>query len=163
MKAKKYRLQTVLELRSRAREEAARLVAARLEQLRAAEEELTRRQKRLQACFEQQNTAQKAKNEELSRGIEARQIIAHQNFLNDLRAREIELQAEVEKQIQAVARAERELASAREKLSETARELKSIETHKTNWQAAEHKEKNRVEQKISDEIGAILHGRRGNS
>jgi flagellar export protein FliJ len=163
MKAKKYRLETVLGIRNRAREEAARQVALRLSQLEQAEEELNRRQKKLQACYEQQNKAQTAMSEELSRGIQARNILAHQNYLNDLRKLEIELKNDVEKQIQAVTKAEKELETAREKLVETARELKSIEVHKANWQITEQKAQNKREQKISDEIGAILHGRRESS
>ena len=163
MKAKKYRLETVLGIRNRAKEEAARQVAVRLQQLQAAEEELTRRQRRLQACYEQQNKAQNAMNEELSRGLQAREILAHQNFLNDLRKLEIELQADVEKQIQIVSKAEKELQTAREKLAESARDLKSIEVHKENWRISQNKEQTKREQKISDEIGAILHNRRESS
>lgn len=163
MKAKKYRLETVLGIRNRAREEAARQVALRLGQLEQAEEELNRRQLKLQACYEQQNKAQAAMSEELNQGIQARNILAHQNYLNDLRKLEIELKNDVEKQIQAVTKAEKELETAREKLVETARELKSIEVHKANWQVSEQKAQNKREQKISDEIGAILHGRRDNS
>lgn len=163
MKTKKYRLETVLGIRNRAQEEAARHVALRLQQLQAAEEELARRQRKLQACYEQQNTAQAAMNEQLSRGIQAQSVIAHQNFLNDLRQMEVELKADVEKQINAVTKAEKELENARDKLIEAARDLKSIEVHKANWQASEQKEQTRREQKISDEIGAILHGRRESS
>jgi len=163
MKAKKYRLETVLGIRHRLRDEAARQVALRLQQLQAAEEELARRQRALQACYEQQNKAQNLMSEDLSKGTRAQNVLAHQNYLNDLRKLEIELKADVEKQIQIVTKAEKELAAAREKLSESARDLKSIEVHKENWQVSEEKEKTRREQKISDEIGAILHGRRERS
>lgn len=163
MKAKKYRLETVLGIRNRAKDEAARLVALRLQQLQAAEEELNRRQMKLQTCYERQNQAQAAMNEELAKGLQARSILAHQNYLNDLRKLESELKADVEKQILSVTKAEKELESAREKLVESARELKSIEVHKANWQASEQKQQSRREQKISDEIGAILHGRRERS
>jgi flagellar export protein FliJ len=163
MKAKKYRLETVLGIRHRARDEAARLVALRLEQLQAAEEELNRRQLNLQNCYERQNQAQILMNEELNRGIQARNILAHQNYLNDLRKLEIDLKIEVEKQIQILGKVEKELEAAREKLSESARDLKSIEIHKANWQVSRQKEENKRDQKISDEIGAILHGRRGES
>lgn len=163
MKTKKYRLETVLGIRNRAREEAARQVALRLQQLQAAEDELARRQRKLQTCYEQQNTAQTAMNEELRGGIQARSVIAHQNFLNDLRQIEIELKNDVEKQINAVTKSEKELEAARDKLIEAARDLKSIEIHKENWKASEQKETARREQKISDEIGAILHGRRESS
>ena len=163
MKAKKYRLETVLNIRHRTRDEAARAVALRLQQLQAAEEELAVRQRALQACYEQQNKAQKAMNEELTQGIQARGILAHQNFLNDLRALEALLLADVEKQRQAVTKAEKELEAARAKLVESARDLKSIEVHKENWQVSQTSEQNRREQKISDEIGMILYGRRDNS
>ena len=160
MAAKKYRLETVLVIRSRTREEAARQVALRLQNLQAAEEELARRQRALQTCYEQQNKAQNLMNDEFAAGIQARGILAHQNYLTDLRGQEITLLAEVEKQRQAVARAEKELETAREKLIESARDLKSIELHKANWSASQEKEKTRREQKISDEIGAILYGRK---
>jgi flagellar export protein FliJ len=163
MKAKKYRLETVLEIRNRARDAAAQQVALRLGQLQLAEDELNRRQLNLQACYERQNQAQLLMNEELSKGIQARNILAHQNYLNDLRKIEIDLKAAVEKQIQAVAKAEKEVESAREQLIESARELKSIEVHKANWKTTEKTRENRREQKISDEIGAILHGRRKGS
>lgn len=160
MKAKKYRLETVLQIRNRAKDEAARLVALRLEQLDQAEAELSRRRLNLQACFEKQNQALNLMHEDLDKGIQAKGVLAHQNYLNDLRKTEIELREAVEKQIRTVAKAEKELEAARENLIETARNLKSIETHKANWQQAELAEENRREQKISDEIGAILHGRR---
>jgi flagellar export protein FliJ len=163
MRTKKYRLETVLGIRHRARDEAARQVALCLQQLQAAEEELSRRQKKLQACCEQQNKAQTAMNEELKSGIQARGVIAHQNYLNDLRKLESELKNEVEKQILAVGKLEKDLEAAREKLTATARDLQSIEVHKANWQAAEQKSEIRRDQKLSDEIGAILHGRRESS
>ncbi|MBS1795810.1 MAG: flagellar export protein FliJ [Acidobacteria bacterium] len=163
MKTNKYRLETVLELRRRGKEEAARQVGVRLQMLQAAEEELARRQQRLRECFERQHRAQQAMNEQLARGLAARSILAHQNFLNDLRQLEAGLRAEVDQQIKTVARAEKDLETARDRLIEAARELKSIETHKENWKTAERTTRNRREQKISDEIGAILHGRRKGS
>jgi len=163
MKAKKYRLETVLDIRNRAKEEAARQVALRFQQLEKAEEELMRRRRNLQNCYEKQNRAQTKMAEDLSKGLQAQSILAHQNYLNDLRKQEIELQKEVDKQIQTVANAEKEVEKAREKLIEAARELKAIEVHKENWQSVERIAENRREQKISDEIGSILHGRRKNS
>jgi flagellar export protein FliJ len=163
MTTKKYRLETVLRIRDRAREEAARQVALRLQQLQSAEEELARCEKKLQECRGQQTRGQAAMNEEAGKGIQAREILAHHNYLNDLRELEIEMQREVENQIQVVSEAEKALDAARAKLTESARELKSIEKHKANWLNAREQEDARREQKISDEIGAILHNRRENS
>jgi flagellar export protein FliJ len=160
MKAKKYRLETVLMMRGRVKDEAARLVALRYEQLAQAEEELMHRQRNLQTCYEKQTQARTAMNDELDKGIQAKGVMAHRNFLQDLRDQEIQLKEAVEKQKKAVKRAEDEVEAAREKLIEAAKELKAIEVHKENWIAAEKVEQNRKDQKISDEIGSILHGRR---
>lgn len=162
MKAKKYRLQTVLAMRGRAKDEAAKLVALRYEQLAQAEQELLNRQRNLQTCYEKQTQAKTAMNDELDKGIQAKGVITHRLFLKDLRDQEIELKESVEKQKTAVKRAEDEVEAAREKLIEAAKELKAIEVHKENWTTAEKVEQNRRDQKISDEIGSILHGRREN-
>lgn len=161
MPPKKYRLETVLEIRASAKDQAARQVALMYERLAQAEEELNRRQLNLQNCYERQNRAQTAMLEDLNKASQAKNILAHKNYLRDLRNLEAELQAAVEAQKQAVAKAEAEVESAREKLIEAARELKAIEVHKTNWQNAESAAGRRREQKLSDEIGSILHGLRG--
>jgi flagellar export protein FliJ len=163
MKPKKYRLETVLEIRGRAKDEAARQVAVRLEQLARAEAELNRRLKELENCREQRRQAQNAMFTELSGGTQAHNITAHKDFLSRLKETETELEAAVEQQKQAVANAEREVAQAREKLIEAARDLKAIEVHKSNWKIAERTLETRRDQKLSDEIGAILHGRRERS
>lgn len=163
MPPKKYRLETVLEIRARAKTETARQLALKYEKLAAAEAELNRRQLDLQACFERQNQAQTAMQGDLTKGSQAKKILAHKNYLRDLRNLEAELQTAVDGQKQEVARAEAEVEAAREKLVEAARELKAIEVHKTNWQSAESTATARREQKLSDEIGSILHGLREKS
>lgn len=163
MALKKYRLETVLTIRAAAKTEAARQIALRYEKLTRAEEELNRRQMSLQACFECQNRAQAALREDLTIVSQARKILAHKNYLRDLRNLEAELQTAVEQQKKAVVKAEVEVEAARGKLIEAARELKAIETHKANWQTAESAAAGRREQKLSDEIGSILHGIRGKS
>lgn len=163
MKAKKYRLQTVLEIRNRTKDEAARNLALRLQQLEASEIELSKRQKSLQDCYNQQNQAQILMTEQMNQGLQAKNVLAHQNFLNDLREKEIELQIALENQREVVVKAEKEVENARERLIETSREVKSIEIHKENWKTAQQMEVNKKEQKLSDEIGAILHGRNKNS
>jgi len=163
MKSKKYRLETVLDIRVRAKDEAARQVAVRLEQLARAEAELNRRVQELENCRERRRQAQSAMLEQINTGTQAHRITAHKDFLGQLKETEAELEAAVEQQKQAVAGAEREVAHAREKLIEAARDVKAIEVHKSNWKTAERTAETRRDQKISDEIGAILHGRRKSS
>ena len=96
MKAKKYRLETVLAIRSRARDEAAQQVSLRLQELQTAEDELARRRKKLQTCSEQLDKANRQMNAELEKGVQAREILAHQSFLNDLKKQEADWQRAVE-------------------------------------------------------------------
>lgn len=163
MKANKYRLQTVLNVRKRARDEAARQVALRFEQLEQAEEELKNRLENLQTCREKQNEARAALNTELEKGVQAKSVVSHRAFLKELREQEIQLKFSVEEQKAVVKRAEQEVEAARQKLIEAEKELKAVETHKENWESAKLLEENCRERKIGDEIGAIIHGMRGDS
>ncbi len=160
MNGKKYRLQTVLDIRGRAREEAAKNVALRLEQLAKTEAELKRRQKLLQNCYERQSAAQKAMQEDLIQGTQTQHILGHKIFLNDLKNLENEILGAIEEQKKTVAKAEREVESAREKLLESAKDLKVIEVHRENWSNTEKIAAERRTQKISDEIGSIIYNRR---
>lgn len=163
MKARKYRLQTVLNVRNRAREEAARLVAVCLEQLAHVEAELSERELNLQACCEKQKEVQAVLNLALETGALAKSIITHRTFLKDLREQECDFKSLVEQQQVKVKQAETAVEAARQKLFEASKELKAIEIHKENWVTAERTGEHRREQKITDEIGSILHGNRENT
>jgi flagellar export protein FliJ len=160
MTAKKYRLQPVLGAREQAKREAERLLAARMEQLAEAEEELARRIREVELCRERQAAARAEMLETMSGGTAAARALAHRTHLADLRAQEEALRAAVDEQKGVVTRCETELERARAALVEAAREVRVIEKHKENWRERERREAVRREQKINDEIGAILHERR---
>jgi flagellar export protein FliJ len=160
MTGKKYRLEPVLGAREQAKREAERLLAARMAQLAEAEGELARRVREVEACRARQAAARAEMLEAMSGGAAAARALAHRTHLADLRAREEELRAEAEEQRGVVARCEAELEWARAALVESAREVRVIEKHRENWRERERRETTRREQKINDEIGAILHERR---
>lgn len=160
MATQKYRLQPVLGAREQAKREAERLLAARMQQLAEAEEELARRVRAVESCRERQAAARAEMLETMSGGAAAAQALAHRTHLADLRAQEETLRAAVEEQKGAVARCEAELERARAALVEAAREVRVIEKHKENWAERRRRESVRREQKLNDEIGAILHERR---
>ena len=159
MDAKKYRLETVLEVRNRAKDEAARAVSMRMQKLELEESELFRRRTDLESCLERLEKAQTVMSEGFAKGIQAKDALAHQLFLDDLRKNEITLRAAMSEQTEAVSLAARELEAARSNLIEATREVKAIETHKMNWETTQKSETDRKVQKIDDEIGAILHSR----
>lgn len=160
MKKTKYRLQTVLEIRTQKKEEAAKGVAVCLANLENEEIELKRRINILQDCLENQRKAKIKMNEQFYKGLSAHTVLQHRNYIEDLKVSEIELKSEVEQQKQILETAKMQLEISRRDLIESTKELQAIENHKSNWKEVEINKKNKREQKISDEIGLILHGQK---
>lgn len=156
MKAKDYRLSTVLKIRQHVKDEAGRVVATRIEQLDEAQKELTERQGNLLACYELQNQKQSDLDQVANDGTQAKNLIAHRAFLSELRQKENQLKQSEEKQRTVVARAENELESARDVLSEAVREFRAIETHRSKWEVTLQTDALRKEQKTNDAIGAAI-------
>lgn len=158
----KYRLQTVLELREKAKKDAAQFVALRRRQLAEAEDELLRCKDIVQANLRLQRNAQDNMFAELSDGAAARKAASYRTHQADLREQETVLRENVVKQEKAVAQAEQEVERALELLAEASKDVKVIEKHKETWRANEKIAFERKEQKLNDEIGAILFSPRRN-
>jgi flagellar export protein FliJ len=160
MPKNKYKLQPVLDVRDRAKQEASRVVAARRAKVAEAEAELARREQSLADCHAQQETAQAKMMQEIGSGAEAHQVVTHRTHLADLRRVEEELKQQIEQQKQVVARADSELETSLAALIEASKELRVIEKHREGWSERTRLEGQRREQKLSDEIGSIIHGRK---
>lgn len=160
MPKKKYKLQPVLDVRDRVKQEAMRRVAQRRAQLTEAEAELTRRVQTLEECRARQIEARAKMLHEMEPGAAARHLVTHRTHLADLRNTEDELNDNVEKQRATVARAQGELESALAALVEASKEVRAIEKHREEWGQRVRRAEQRREQKLSDEIGSILHGRK---
>lgn len=156
----KYNLQRLLEMRERARDEAALYVAECRRQLTVAENELNNRKRAVEDCRETQREMQIQMTDKSRGGIKSAEIVRYRQHLTDLREQEIRLIGAVEEQKTVVLRAEKTVEKALDNLSEAAKETKVIEKHRENWRQTKKIEGERREQKSNDEIGAILHGRR---
>ena len=159
MRQPKYRLEVVLDARGRKKDEAARFVAVRRQELLQAEDELKRRINFLEDCRRKQKEAHEKMMSEFNAGSQAGNIVAHRNFLQVLKDKEEELLFLVEEQKIEAKKAEERVDEALDLLAEASKELKVIEKHKEKWKEAVKREREKQEQKISDEIGAILHQR----
>ena len=159
MAKEKYRLQSVLDVRDRAKQDAARTVAARRAQLAEAEAELARREQAVEDCRARQVEARARMVEETKEGAEAHRLVAHRTHLTDLRETEAQLLAAVGQQKNVVARAEAEVEKALAALVEAAKELQVMEKHRETWRERLRRDGARREQKLNDEIGAILRER----
>ncbi|HEX8455913.1 MAG TPA: hypothetical protein VF656_01225 [Pyrinomonadaceae bacterium] len=160
MPKNKYKLQPVLDVRDRAKQEAMRQVAVRRAQVAEAEAELARRISALAECRRRQVEARETMLREIEPGAAARRLVTHRTHLADLREREGELSERVEEQRAAVARAEGELERALVALVEASKEVQAIEKHREEWGRQERRVEQRREQKLTDEIGSIMHGRK---
>lgn len=155
----KYNLQRLLEMRERARDEAAIFTAECRRQLTLAENELNNRKQAVEDCRRAQRKMQIQMTDKSSGGIKSTEIVRYRQHLADLRQRESILLDSVKEQITIVRRSEQTVEKALDKLSEAAKETRIIEKHRENWQQSKKLEGNRREQKSNDEIGAILYGR----
>jgi flagellar export protein FliJ len=161
MARNKYRLQTVLDARDRARQDAARALAARRAQLLEAEVEQARREEALALCRSRQLAAQAEMMAEATKGAEAGQLVVHRTHLADLRTSEQQLIAALEQQKALVAHLEYEADKALTVLIEASKELQVMKKHREGWRRQARQEEARREQKLNDEISAIRHNRQG--
>lgn len=155
----KYRLQSVMDARERAKRDAARALALRRAQLEDAEEELANRIAAVSRCRQQQRDARAKMLDEGARGAEARRLVEYRTHLSDLRAKEEELADAVARQRLAVARAEREVETALTNLAEASKEFSVVEKHREHWREDRRRDAVRREQKLGDEIAATLRRR----
>ena len=159
MQKQKYRLQPVLDVRGKAKQAAACLLATRREQLAAAEAKLMRRREALAACRQRQAIAQERMLGEFARGLDAHTLVTHRTHLADLRRTEDELMTKVEDQRRAVVGAEAEVEKAVVALIEASKEVQVIEKHRETWRQRTRREEQLRDQKIGDEIGAVTYRR----
>jgi flagellar export protein FliJ len=155
----KYKLQVVLDLRERKKREAEKYLAMRRALLEEAEDELARRRRSVTEMRERQKALETKMLEDLSKGTQAHQVVLCRTQLKDLRLQEEELEEKVRQQQTVVARAEQELEHARELLIAASKELQALEKHREGWQQQVLREERRREQKINDEIGAVMYER----
>lgn len=153
----KYRLQSLLEIRNRAQQDAARLVATRRAQMAAAEAEMARRQRALSECRAQQQAARAEMFDAAANGIEARDLLRHRTYLADLKTREQGLLIELDEQRAVVVRAAAELDKAIAEFIEASRESLKIEKHREVWSERQRREERRHEQKTQDEMSTATY------
>ena len=153
-----YRLQTLLEMRERAKKEAEQafsdavkaLEKERLELQRMEEELVTRKAERKQKVMAYLQQVMAKGNAGVS-GFN--QMNRYEERLKD---EEAQLALEIERQKEAVRNAEKLVEQRRWVMAEAAKELKAIEKHKENWKKAVKAERDAREDLSQEEIGNTL-------
>ena len=153
-----YRLQTLIEMRERAKKEAEQafsdavkaLEKERLELQRMEQELVTRKAERKQKVMAYLQQVMAKGNAGVS-GFN--QMNRYEERLKD---EEAQLALEIERQKEAVRSAEKLVEQRRYVMAEAAKELKAIEKHKEKWQKEVKDERQKREEMTQEEIGNTL-------
>ena len=153
-----YRLQTLLEIRERAEEEAKRAFSEAMKALAAEKKKLAE----LQADLERRKAERKGKiqaymTEIMKKGANPGAMTQMNRFEERLKDEEAQVALEIERQKEAVKEAEKLLEQRRVEMAEAAKEKKAIEKHKENWAKAVKYERQQKEDLAGEEIGNTLH------
>jgi hypothetical protein len=152
-----YRLETLLEMRARAKEEAEQAFSAAIKALEKEKQE----QKRLEEELERRKVERKQKvmaylNEVMAKGAGINGMNMMGRFEQRLKDEEAQLALDIERQKEAVKAAERMVEQRRYVMAEAAKELKAIEKHKENWKKQVKQERQQREELNQEEIGNAL-------
>ena len=161
MPKEEYNLRRVLEMRERARDDAAAALAETRRLLGLAEDELQNRVQAVENCRLEQVKISQEMAENLRAGMRSSEIVRYRQYLTDLRGRETKLLEAVEEQKFVVGRAEKAGEKDMDALNEAAKELKVIEKHRENWQKKIKKKAAKKEERLNDEISQIIYERQG--
>lgn len=153
-----YRLQTLLEMRERAKEEAEQAFSDAVKALEKQKAEL----KRLEQELETRKAERKQKVMAYLQQIMAKGNTGPNSFTmmnryeERLKDEEAQLALEIEQQKEVVKTAEKLVEQRRREMAEAAKELKAIEKHKENWQKQIRAERQAKEELNQEEIGNTL-------
>lgn len=153
-----YRLQTLLEIRARAKEaaeqafaQAMRALADERQKLADLQAELVRRKE------ERKQKVMAYLAEVMKKGAGAGGLSQMNRYEERLKDEEAQLQLEIDQQVEAVKAAELVVEQKRQEMAEAAKELKAIEKHKETWLKQVKKERDAREELTQEEIGNALH------
>ncbi len=153
-----YRLQTLLEMRETAEEEAKqafsealRALAKEQEALKKLEEDLERRK------VERKQKVQAYMEEVMKRGVFATGMTQMNRFEAKLKDDEAQVGLDIERQKETVRQAELVVEQRRAEMAEAAKDKKAIEKHKENWKKDVKKQAQDREDMQGEEVGNALH------
>ncbi len=152
-----YRLQTLLEMRERAKEEAEQAFSAAIKELEKEKLAL----KQLEDDLEKRKAERKQKvmaylNEVMAKGGGINGMNMMARFEQRLKDEEAQVALDIERQKEAIKVAEKLVEQRRREMAEAAKELKAIEKHKENWKKQVRYERQQREEMTQEEIGSAL-------
>ncbi len=154
----KYRLQTLLEMRERAEEEAKENLAKTKKKLQDEIDELGKRQQKLEQMIQDRLRRREDYSRQLASGqIKVSQQGMASRFIDRLKANEEDQNLRIDDQKKTIKAAEKNVTLAQEKLLKATQELKALQKHKEKWEEMVKKQINGKLEDLQDEIGQMLY------
>jgi flagellar biosynthesis chaperone FliJ len=152
-----YRLQVLLEMRERAKEEAENAFSDAVKALEKEKAEL----KRLEEDLAKRKAERKQKvkvylDQVMAKGAGINGLTMMNRYEERLKDEEAQVALEIERQKEAIKVAERLVEQRRREMAEAAKELKAIEKHKETFQKQVRAERQAREELNQEEIGNTL-------
>lgn len=153
-----YRLQTVLEMRENAEEEAKQAFSAAVQAVEKEKKKLAA----LEADLAQRKAARKQKVQEylaevMKKGANPAGMTQMNRFEQRLKDEEAQVALDIDGQKEAVRQAEKLVEVRRQEMATAAMEKKAIEKHKDTWKKQVRAERMAKEEMNQEEIGNTLH------
>jgi flagellar export protein FliJ len=152
-----YRLQVLVEMRERAKEQAEQAFSDAIKALEKEKKEL----QRLMEDLERRKRERKAKvaaylQEVMAKGAGINGLNLMGRYEERLKDEEAQVALDIERQKEAIKVAEKLVEQRRREMAEAAMELKAIEKHKETWQKQLRAERQAREELNQEEIGNTL-------
>jgi flagellar export protein FliJ len=153
-----YRLQTLLEMREQAEEEAKQAFSAAMRALAAEQQAL----KTLEEDLERRKVERKAKVQAyladvMKKGINSGGMAQMGRFEQRLKDEEAQVGLDIDRQKETVRQAEKVVEQRRAEMADAAKDKKAIEKHKDTWTKEVHKERQAREELNQEEVGNALY------
>lgn len=152
-----YRLQTLLQLRERKKEDAERYLAQCLNALRAEQDRLREMEEELERMVAKREAKIREYSEKAMRGeLDARGVTSANVYVERLKEQEEAQKNAIEGQKAVVAQKEEDVRGARSDLTVAMQELKALEKHREKWEEQLKKEELARQEAAMDEVAQTI-------
>jgi flagellar export protein FliJ len=156
-----YRLQALVTLRERKKEEAERILGAKLAELKAEQDKQRAMEEELERMIAKREAKMREYAEKSMKGLMAAQDVVGSNlYIERLKELEEAQKNAIEGQKQVVAQKKDEVEEARKGVVVATQDLKALEKHKEKWVEQVKKEIQAKEEDVMDEIAQTIFMRR---
>ena len=153
-----YRLQALLEIRERAKDEAERYLGECTQILKEEQERLKSMERELERMIAKREAKKREYAEKAMRGeMDARSAVSANIYIDRLKEQEELQKSAIDGQIQVVRQKQHDVDAARDDLIKASQELKALEKHREKWSDQIKKERMAKEEAELDELGQTIH------